>query len=336
MNYTPVVSILMPTYNQDRYLAEAIKSVLAQTYPHWELIIVDDGSEDSTPDIVTRHRDPRIYYVRRQHSGLAGLAAAYNAGLARARGDLIAILEGDDCWPPWKLELQGRALSRSDAVLSYGKVEVLGPGGQVIGDLARWIPKDRGMRENRPVGTSLGPLLTRFFTYAVGLLIRREALVRIGGFIQPPGVFVVDLPTVVELARIGHFAFVDDVVGYWRRHRKQTTFLRREDAVGLRRYCADRARQLANEGFPLDERVLGNLEKAVHEVRDRVALGSVRILLADRCWREARELSRAIMIRASSETVKLLALGCWIASVCRFDVEWLARWLGRVGLPSDR
>ena len=73
----------MPVYNAEAFVAEAIESVLAQTYPHWELIIVDDGSTDASPEVLKRYADPRILMIRQENKGEGG---ARNTGLDIARG----------------------------------------------------------------------------------------------------------------------------------------------------------------------------------------------------------------------------------------------------------
>jgi glycosyltransferase involved in cell wall biosynthesis len=90
-----LVSVIMPAYNAERFIAEAIESVLAQTYPHWELIIVDDGSTDTTPDIVVRFNDPRIKVIRQANKGEGG---ARNTGLDVAQGEFIGFLDADDAY----------------------------------------------------------------------------------------------------------------------------------------------------------------------------------------------------------------------------------------------
>lgn len=98
----PLVSVIVPTYNRANLLGRAIQSVLAQTYPHFELIIVDDGSSDNTEAVVTRFDDPRIRYIR--HHKNRGGSAARNTGIACARGEYVAFLDSDDEWLPEKLE----------------------------------------------------------------------------------------------------------------------------------------------------------------------------------------------------------------------------------------
>ena len=99
-----LVSIIMPTYNCGRFIADAIQSVLAQTYKAWELIIVDDGSTDNTAYIVASFTDPRIRYLRNEQN--MGAALTRNKALREAKGHYIAFLDADDLWTPEKLEHQ--------------------------------------------------------------------------------------------------------------------------------------------------------------------------------------------------------------------------------------
>src|SRR5438132_8639305 len=102
----PLVSILTPTFNHRKFITTCLASLRAQTYTRWEAIVVDDGSTDGTPDLVLQFNDPRVTLIRRQHQGVDGLADAYNTALHETSGSLVAILEGDDFWPPDKLNLQ--------------------------------------------------------------------------------------------------------------------------------------------------------------------------------------------------------------------------------------
>ncbi|MBV9469465.1 MAG: glycosyltransferase family 2 protein [Abitibacteriaceae bacterium] len=98
----PAVSVIIPVYNRSRYLTQAIDSALNQTLPPAEIIVVDDGSTDNTPDVMGSYGH-RIRSVRQTN---AGVSAARNTGLRMAEGDLIAFLDSDDIWLPQKLELQ--------------------------------------------------------------------------------------------------------------------------------------------------------------------------------------------------------------------------------------
>jgi glycosyltransferase involved in cell wall biosynthesis len=98
----PLVSVIIPTYNGSRFLAETIESALAQTYPHKEILVVDDGSTDDTRAVVSRYEGS----VRYVYQANAGTAAARNTGIRAASGSLIALLDHDDRWLPHKLERQ--------------------------------------------------------------------------------------------------------------------------------------------------------------------------------------------------------------------------------------
>lgn len=104
MNVKPRVSVVIPTYNRARYLPVAIGSILAQHFKDFELIIVDDGSTDETPDIIRRFTDPRVHLVT--NATCTGIAAARNRGLDQACGEYIATLDSDDYSYPQRLARQ--------------------------------------------------------------------------------------------------------------------------------------------------------------------------------------------------------------------------------------
>jgi len=98
------ISVVLPTFNRANLVSRAIKSVLAQSHKHLELIIIDDGSDDHTKEVVDSFTDPRIRYMH--HGKNRGGAAARNTGIKAATGDYIAFLDSDDEWFPQKLEKQ--------------------------------------------------------------------------------------------------------------------------------------------------------------------------------------------------------------------------------------
>lgn len=103
----PKVSIVLVTYNRANYLRETIASIIAQTYTNWELLIIDNGSDDNTEDIIKGIAYPRIAY---QKINKQKLGPAKNVALAEAIGDLIALMDDDDLWMETKLEKQVKAL----------------------------------------------------------------------------------------------------------------------------------------------------------------------------------------------------------------------------------
>lgn len=104
----PKVSIIITTYNGAKYIGATIESVCNQTWQNWELIIIDDGSEDNTCEIITGIKDERIHLYKAGKVGVNGRIK--NIGLDKARGDLIAFIDHDDLWHPSKLEKQITAL----------------------------------------------------------------------------------------------------------------------------------------------------------------------------------------------------------------------------------
>lgn len=119
----PLVSVIMPLYNCERYVREAVDSVLAQTYGNLELIVVDDCSSDASPQIIELYGDSRIRLLR--HEVNRGAAAARNTAIEHARGDYIAFLDSDDAWYPDKLEKQMAFMDRKGAALSFTAYETI-------------------------------------------------------------------------------------------------------------------------------------------------------------------------------------------------------------------
>jgi glycosyltransferase involved in cell wall biosynthesis len=160
----PLVSVVMPVFNGESFLAQAIESVLAQTWSPVETIVVDDGSTDRSTDIA---RGYPVTYVRQEHSCVA---AARNRGVAGARGELVSFLDHDDVWVPRKLELQVDALARNpSAGICMCRFETFMESGA---DVPAWV--ERPGSPDRGASYSTGQLGT--------LLVRREVFDEVGLF----------------------------------------------------------------------------------------------------------------------------------------------------------
>lgn len=113
-----LVSIIMPSYNTERFICETVESVLAQTYEDWELIIVDDCSTDGTDAVIEKYLgDPRIRYLKNERN--SGAAVSRNRALSEARGRWIAFLDSDDIWVPEKLSRQIAFMESGGYAFSY-------------------------------------------------------------------------------------------------------------------------------------------------------------------------------------------------------------------------
>lgn len=182
-----LVSIITPAYNCEQFVAQTIRTVLAQTYPHWEMIIVDDASTDRTPEIIKSFDDPRIRYVRLDEN--VGGAEVRNTALRLARGRWIAFLDSDDLWHPEKLERQIDFMRRNKYVFTYtdysdididGKplgVRVSGP--RHVSALAMsaycWPGCLTVMYDADRIGLVQGPVIRKRNDYGLWLVISRQA-----------------------------------------------------------------------------------------------------------------------------------------------------------------
>ena len=182
-----LVSVIIPAYNIDKYLAETLDSVLAQTHSHFEVMIVNDGSTDRTLEIAQEYaaKDDRIRVVSQANEGLAG---ARNRGIRETTGELIAFLDGDDRWHPTKLsahadhfESFGQKLQSTETSslgMSFAKVTFITSTGSYTkqysnSKLTNLKPEDFYI-ENLAITPS-------------NVVIRRSVLDRVGQFVSHPG-----------------------------------------------------------------------------------------------------------------------------------------------------
>lgn len=127
----PLASIVMAAYNAADFIGEAIESVLNQSYPNFELIIVNDGSKDNTEEIITRHlKNEKIKYISQPN---AGQTVAKNNGIKRASGEIIGFCDADDYWHPQKLEKQLAILMTDSKIgVVYSDIQAINQQGEII------------------------------------------------------------------------------------------------------------------------------------------------------------------------------------------------------------
>ncbi|OYD96672.1 glycosyl transferase family A [Nostoc sp. 'Peltigera membranacea cyanobiont' 210A] len=168
---TIVISVIIPAYNSEKTIRETIESVLNQTFANFELIVINDGSQDSTLEVVTQIQDSRIKVFSYSN---AGGNVSRNRGLHRAVGEFVSFLDADDLWTPDKLQSQLQALQENTtATVAYSWTDYIDENGEIV-------LSGTHITANGDIYEKL--LLTNFLENGSNPLIRREALIKLGGF----------------------------------------------------------------------------------------------------------------------------------------------------------
>ena len=223
---TPSVSIVVPAYCAERYLAQALDSVLAQTFGDWELVVVDDGSPDRCGEIAAAYaaKDERIRVARQAN---AGVSAARNFGAAQTGADRLIFLDADDVWEPGALAHLSAALdARPDAPAVYGLARYIGADGEPIlpgvceGHQRFRLGLDRGRviawPDDRPTTFAVEAVMERVMTCGT-VLLRRTAFKAAGGF-DPALRMWEDWDFWLRVTERGGLVFTDTLVLGYRRH----------------------------------------------------------------------------------------------------------------------
>src|SRR5262249_10963461 len=190
MSSRSLVSVIVIFLNEQRFLQEALDSILAHTYQNWEIMLVDDGSTDDSTQIARQFAaslPEKVRYLEHKGHRNCGMSASRNLGIGKARGQYLAFLDADDVWLPRKLEQQTAILeSKPDAGMVYGPTQYWFSWTGAPGDKSRDYIRELGV----PPDTLIEPpdLLARFLRNEAkppgtcSVLARREAVERVGGF----------------------------------------------------------------------------------------------------------------------------------------------------------
>ncbi len=215
----PLVSVIMNCYNGEKYLREAIDSVLAQTYQNWEVIFWDNQSTDESAAIFKSYADPRFcYFLSPEHTTLG---QARNLAVGQARGEWVAFLDCDDLWFPEKLEKQVVIIREEggDLGLVYGQSEILlEESGRQTG-LGRRMEAFRQRRAQRrlPEGNIFPDLLKWNFVPLLTSVVRRSAYWSVGG-IDPIFKLGEDYDLFVKISKVYKARAVQKAVCSYRVH----------------------------------------------------------------------------------------------------------------------
>jgi glycosyltransferase involved in cell wall biosynthesis len=176
------VSVIMPAYNSEKYVAEAIQSILSQTFRDFELIIVNDASPDSSDKIIKKFKDKRIRYFRRKYN--KGKCHSNNFGIKKARGKYLMIFDSDDIMVKCKIEVLSRILDENpDAGLVYSDALVCDEEGKILGPYSVPLPKKIRMsgkfKDNK---FSLKKMLDRDYIPQGSTMFTKKAIKKVGLF----------------------------------------------------------------------------------------------------------------------------------------------------------
>ncbi len=211
MTDSPKISVIIPTFNCSKYLPEAINSVLNQTYQNLEMIVVDDGSTDTTREIINSYinRYPKkIKYIFQENKGLA---CARNTGVKNALGEYIALLDADDIWTVQRLkETLGAIEKEPDIGLVHANINWMSEEGNIISSPKR---KTRYLS-----GYIFENIFLRKAHIAIPtILVRKECFDKVGGFDENlTRLGCEDREMWLRIAELYKFAYIDKVLGYYR------------------------------------------------------------------------------------------------------------------------
>lgn len=303
------VSVVIPCYNAERFIGEAIESALSQSPPPAEVIVADDGSEDGSVR-VSMSFGQRVRVVSSAH---AGVPAARNGGLLAARGDLVAWLDADDIWEPGKLADQIPKFDNPDVGLVYGQIRRFGPGG--IG--APWP-------SNPPQGDIFERLyLQRNFIPCSTVMTRRRALVDAGGF-DSAVAQAEDLDAWLRVAARWSVAAIPRALARYRLHASQVS---RNHERTLR--CGLQVREKLADEF---ERRTGKSPDRRRQLVAALFLTDISRIIAERDLARARVATAVLQEAFASDGVDLrraIARKRLVASLPR-PVFWVRDVLGQL------
>jgi alpha-1,6-rhamnosyltransferase len=212
---TPLITVIIPCYNYADYVGEAVRSVLAQDHPSFELIVVDDGSCDGSVGVIEHAIESlrpasAVQRVELVCQSNAGVSAALNAGLAEAQGQFIATFDADDVMPAGRLKVQ------ADYLLQHPQVGCVGGSAVRIDESGRLLPKKEKKRSVRryDFAEALASALVVGGNIA---MFRRDAIDQVGGY--DPKIKIQDFQMTLKVANAGYYIdILPDVVTLYRKH----------------------------------------------------------------------------------------------------------------------
>lgn len=238
MQSQPLVSIIMNCYNSDRYLTEAIESVIKQSYLNWEIIFWDNQSTDKSAEILKSYKDDRIkYYYAGRHTALG---EARNLAIEKAKGEYIAFLDCDDTWFPDKLEKQVRLFEKKPCIdFIYANYYSL--------DMGRDC-KYLVYSKRQPDGYIFGNLLYKFKIGIMTVLIRKAVLYKLDMLFDPNLNLAEDYELFMRILYSSQAEYIDSPVAVYRIHSNMSSYTQKEKWVEEFKYINKKFREIDKNG----------------------------------------------------------------------------------------
>ena len=213
----PIVSVIIPVYNGERYLAETIESVIAQTELNWELIAVNDGSTDSSLTILEEYAKKIPHRIKVITVENGGVSRARNTAVAAARGIYVAFLDQDDLWAPQKLQRQVEMFSRDKNLgISFTNETLIDENGTVIHENVLKFSRD-----NR--GNVFDHLIFDNFIPISSVMLMKKLFVKIGGF-NPCFSLAEDFDFLLKVTQESSVDYIDEPLLLYREHDESGTY----------------------------------------------------------------------------------------------------------------
>ena len=224
--HQPLVSVIMNCYNSARYLREAIESVLAQTYPHWEIIFWDNQSTDESAKIFNSYSDSRLrYFIAPEHTKLG---QARNQAVKQARGEWLGFLDCDDVWLPEKLEKQVAIIldEGPELGLVYGQMLVLDenyePSSKWSAGMSKYSKKT--LLKSLPEGWIFNKLIKFNFISLVTAIVETKLYHEVGGLTEHFEISE-DYELFVKVSAVRKVRAVQNIIAYYRVHLSNASLL---------------------------------------------------------------------------------------------------------------
>ncbi len=216
LNNPPLVSVIIPCYNSEKFISDTIRSVLNQSYHNFEIILIDDGSTDKTIKLIQgfAENDSRIKLFTTEHSGRPSVPR--NFGVKKSRGEYLAFLDSDDLWTKEKLKYQLEVLVNNPQVsLVYSMCFTFGKA-SFFSQMSELLPLPLRAARNREDFIKIGNTIP-----LSSVMVRKQAFEDAGGFDEDPNDKLEDYGLWLEISKTNNFRFIPRIHVYYRIHENQ-------------------------------------------------------------------------------------------------------------------